>query len=274
MQFRAVVKKIAPPRMWAALLAIRATVHRVFKYDNYDATSYWKKRATSCEGEERVLWRNQQYNHLYRDLQREVLKGFTELSTDLLVLDIGCGTGIVSKMITELNPYATVDAIDFHEMIEIAKEQNPSDRINYMISSAEDYFISDKKYHLIVSSACLSSMRDIAKMKKAVANAVRMVDENGTILMMDHFHKWNFLARAKFSSQDMIELMSAHGFKTCLKSGVLFWPYREWLANSTRSGSDLEQKFNQGERILAKLGRHFWADYKILAFRKRMRDSS
>jgi 2-polyprenyl-3-methyl-5-hydroxy-6-metoxy-1,4-benzoquinol methylase len=184
------------------------------------------------------------------------------------VLDIGCGIGIVARMLADLCPFATIDAVDFDEMVSIARTENPHQRIVYVASAAEDYLASNKDYDLILSSGCFSAIRTLRKLEQSMANAAAMLGRGGIIVMIDPFHRWNFLARAKISSGEVVQLMQAKGLRLVHRSGVLFWPYRELLANSQISGSELHRKFRTGERLLAILGRHSWADYKILVFKR------
>jgi hypothetical protein len=92
--------------------------------------------------------------------------------------------------------------------------------------------------------------------------------------MMDPFHRWNYLCRAKYSSAEVVEFMRWLGFRLISRGGVLFWPYREWLANSAYSGKELGRRFAEGERLLNLLGAHFWADYKVLEFVRNRHDRS
>jgi hypothetical protein len=62
--------------------------------------------------------------------------------------------------------------------------------------------------------------------------------------------------------------MEKRGIRVLEKSGVLFWPFREWLAGSSMDDEILEKRFIMGEKILRMLGNHFWSDYKILVFKK------
>ena len=86
--------------------------------------------------------------------------------------------------------------------------------------------------------------------------------------MIDPFHRWNYLARAKYNTRNVVAFMEARGFTLEKKSGIIFWPYREFLASTKLSGEGLRQKYEQGEKILRMLGEHFWADYKVLLFKK------
>jgi len=241
---------------------------RLFQYHNYDSTNYWKQRA-SCAGELAVMWQNQKYNDLYRRLQSKIISKYVLcMISGQRVLDIGAGIGIVSKMICDINPNLQVDAVDFEEMMQIARSNLEYSNVNFISSAAEDFLQSNYKYNLILSSGCYSAIRNIKSLEKSLDNAVQMLDENGIILMIDPLHRWNYLARAKYNSQDVINYLSMKGLKISKKSGVLFWPFREWLAQSKMSDESLEKNFFLGEHLLRILGKHYWADYKILVFSK------
>ena len=62
------LKKIVPN----ALKTVLSKILKLFKYDEYDSSTYWKKRASE-EGQKAVMWRNQKYNELYRKLQKKIL---------------------------------------------------------------------------------------------------------------------------------------------------------------------------------------------------------
>jgi len=265
------LKKRLSPKQIAFLrnLALfMSEIKRCFVYSQYDYEVYWRRRAYGS-GQSRVLWTNEEYNQLFRELERDIIKPYVaDLRPGEHALDIGCGIGVVAKMMLEINPRILIDAVDFPEMIEVAKKENPAPQIQYIASAAEAYFNGHKKYRFILSSGCFSAIRDIEKMERAMDNCVRMLAPDGVILLIDPFHKWNYLARAKYSPRQVIRFMRARGCILIEKSGVLFWPYRVWLCNSNLRGEKLKRRFLQGERLLEILGKHAWADYKVLAFRK------
>lgn len=245
-------------------------IKRLFVHPQYDPRTYWKERAMEA-GQAKVLWGNEAYNQCYRKFQKELIGGFLpEIHSRLNVLDIGCGIGAVAKIVEQLHPQIYVDGIDFPEMIEIAKKVNPSERITYIATNAEEYSDADKTYDFIIASASLSAIRDLDKLRQTVRNCTGMLKPDGQVLMIEPFHRWKYLARARFSSGQMVALMDSLGFKLDAKSGALFWPYREWLANSDRPAEYVEKKFAQGERLLGILGKHLWGDHKILYFTRKM----
>lgn len=246
-------------------------LRRALVYRDYDAGAYWRQRAGE-HGEARVLWRNEAYNRCYRRRQQELIDVFLpEIEREYRVLDIGCGTGTVAAMLVQ-HPLIRVDALDFPEMIAAARAENPSPRITYIAGSAEEYADPHKRYDLVLSSACFSAIRDTDKLRRAIRNCAAMTVPGGRMLMLDPFHRWNYLARSKFSSRQVIALMDTLGFTCVQKSGVLFWPYREWLANSDLAPEEIEKHFRRGEKLLKLLGAHLWADYKTLGFVKTPRD--
>lgn len=244
-------------------------VKKLLFYSTYDSTAYWKKRS-NCENQAAVLWANEEYNNLYRAHQRVIITEYlNDGNSPQRILDIGCGIGVVAMMMAQVNLHARIDAVDFEEMVSIAKRKNSNQRIHYLASSAEEYCAGNEKYDLIVSSGCYSAIRDIKMLEVALANAATMVKQNGRIVMIDPFHRWNYLARAKYNSNDVMRFMNGKGLVLVKKSGVLFWPFREFLANSKLQGQKLKVRYEIGEKILGVLGKHFWADYKVLVFVKR-----
>ncbi len=258
------IKRLVP----RSVRAVLSHVKRMIVYRNYDSSKYWRDRA-SMPDQAAVLWLNQEYNELYRNDQRTIIEPWVKaLPSDASILDIGCGIGVVASMISSMRSDIHIDGVDFEEMIAVARLHNGGSNIRYVASSAEIFTGNGSKYDLIVSSGCYSSIRDIGDLKRALENGAYMLNSGGTLLLIDPFHRWNYLARAKFSSRDVISHLKRLNLHLLRKSGVLFWPYRIRLANSNLNGSELKAKYLRGERLLGLLGRHFWADYKILIFRK------
>lgn len=258
------IRKVLPS--WA--LAILYRIRRLLIYDRCDSSEYWRSRA-SYPGQSAVMWKNQEYNNLYRKIQYDFLRPYvTSLPSNARVLDVGCGIGIVSEMMLSMNRRITVDAVDFQEMIEVAKSRVCHERIRFIASPVESYYLGESTYDMVLSSGCYSAISDIQKLEKAMANGAKMLKPGGFMIMMDPFHRWNYLARAKYGTKDVIQFLDRYNLVIEVNSGALFWPFREWLANSKYTGQVLENRFYLGESLLATLGRRFWADYKILVFRK------
>ena len=252
---------------WAGIYPVARRVRLVLgPYSGNDLSNLWKQRA-SRPGQTGVMWQNDEWNMLYRGEQEKVLRSLMEaLPRKARVLDICCGVGTVSGMMRRLNSQVEIDGVDFEEMISIARTLVP-EGVRFITSPAEDY-LTDTAYDLVVSSSALSVIKDATKMLRTIRNCAQMTKPGGTILMIDPWHRWRYLARARYSSRQICEIMAGVGFKLSWRSGIIFWPYRDWLANSNLAGETLKRRFEQGEKLLNLLGRNLWSDYKVLVFRK------
>lgn len=81
------------------------------------------------------------------------------------ILELGCGTGFLTKLVLEKYSGAFLDAVDIAEdMVEVARRKTGnSDRVNWFVSDALD-FKGEHEYQLIVSSSAfqwVESLRDL-----------------------------------------------------------------------------------------------------------------
>lgn len=248
----------------------RLVITTIRPYNDYDSSEYWRKRA-SDEGQTAVLWKNETYNRNYRKQQRNILvKYLKKQKKNASILDIGCGIGVVSEIILDIRSDLKIDAVDFPEMIDIAKNRL-YDRPNlvFIKSSAEDYK-SEKQYDLVLSSGCYSAIRNVQSFWKAIENGTEMVKSGGILLMIDPFHRAKILARVRVAGDEVIDFVISRGFTLLEKSGVLFWPFRMMLSNSFHSDNIIQKRFELGEQLMNKLGSYRFSDYKIIALKKKL----
>jgi 2-polyprenyl-3-methyl-5-hydroxy-6-metoxy-1,4-benzoquinol methylase len=82
--------------------------------------------------------------------------------SDINILDIGCGTGVITNLIALQHSNCSIDAVDFCDSIDYAKrfsQQNHIKNIQYHKSNFFE-FAPNKKYDLIISNGVLHHMPD------------------------------------------------------------------------------------------------------------------
>jgi malonyl-CoA O-methyltransferase len=95
------------------------------------------------------------------------------------VLEAGCGSGQLTRMLAMRFPRARIDAFDLSEaMIEIAGTRTgPSDRVRWFQSDFT-IFTAPLPYHLVISASSLHWAPDLGQ---AVANLARMLAPRGIL---------------------------------------------------------------------------------------------
>lgn len=95
------------------------------------------------------------------------------------ILDIGCGTGIYTKLLSQKFPQATIKALDLSDqMIEVAKQKFEKGKINFIIANAEKLNIN-QKFDLITSNAAFQWFSDL---KKMLERYKKLLKKKGCIL--------------------------------------------------------------------------------------------
>lgn len=93
------------------------------------------------------------------------------------VLDLGCGTGYLTRRLAERFPLARVVGIDLAPgMIAEAREQNQRTNIKYLVADGEQY--NDGQYDLIVANASLQWM----KVEKVFASVLKLLVPSGRFI--------------------------------------------------------------------------------------------
>ncbi len=241
------------------------------QYREYDTSDGWRKKA-SKDGWQAIYWHNEHYNRCFDAAQKRYLQFFLDrhqIGFEDPVLDIGCGIGRLCKFFSDLG-YQRVTGVDFPEMVEKAKTENDSDCITYIASPAQD-FLRDERFRFIISSSCFGVIRRRDFMFRAIENCTRMQRAGDVLLMIDPFHKNNYLAtsRARISGADIVAFVEERGYRLVEKSGMLFFPVKRLIEDKwDMNEKTVVRMFTFGERVMRVFSNYYLSDYKILGFEK------
>ena len=116
----------------------------------------------------------------------EILVSLVEKKDIDAVLELGCGTGLLTKKLTQKIRFKTYTAIDMVKECE-NYIRNISEKIEFIPDDIEN-FKSGKKYDLIISNASVQWVEDMESFLKNIKN---LLSDNG-IFIFSTFGKNNF----------------------------------------------------------------------------------
>lgn len=109
---------------------------------------------------------------------------YREIKPGSKVLDVGCGTGVLTKKIYDLN--CAVYGIDFSEkMLRIARERTPDARLYKCdFNDGLPAEITKEKFDYIISTYALHHLEDAAK-AKFISKLAGILNDGGKIIIGD-----------------------------------------------------------------------------------------
>ncbi len=121
-----------------------------------------------------------QYAHVQKKMANRLLQKALHQTTIEVrnILEIGCGTGYVTKQLVKQFPHATITAIDLAPgMIEVAKKKCDAKAVAYLCADIEKMEISSK-YDLVISNATFQWFNCF---QETVHELCKSLTENGVL---------------------------------------------------------------------------------------------
>jgi 2-polyprenyl-3-methyl-5-hydroxy-6-metoxy-1,4-benzoquinol methylase len=195
----------------------------------YCTAEYWDSKAVELEGDAVSMWVNNNLNRLYHDEQLMTLRKLLPNLQDRDVLDLGCGTGRLSRWLASQG--ARVLGIDFSERsIAIATRAsaggNPAHRTQSMFE------LEDRgRFDIVVSWGSITvACRTADDVRDVMRRLRRALRTGGRVVLLEPVHK-GFLHRVlAMDLSEFIGLMEESGFKVRSHLPMHFWPARLALA--------------------------------------------
>ncbi len=121
------------------------------------------------------------YAHVQREAAGWLLDSLSKQPAR--ILEIGCGTGNLTKLLVERFPEARIDALDFAEtMVEHARHKVAnSERVQFHCVDGESFIrTTAERYDLVVSNATLQWFNDLPA---TFGHLGRLVNDNGMVAL-------------------------------------------------------------------------------------------
>jgi len=242
----------------------RSLLQRLSYHPGNDNSEHWKSRATA-PGESAVWFKNEALNRCIRSAQFRILEPYLwKLPQGAHVLDLGCGTGVVTRHMLQVRSDLRIVAIDFPQMIDRARAESVQYQgVEWICQSATE-FKRFEQFDLVVSVGSISMIRHEPDFWQAIENVSVSVVRGGIVLLIDPFHTSNFLARVKVSPTNVRRSLQARGFNVDQHRGITFWPLREMISNTNTNSNWTERLYCLGEAVIALPGLDLLSDYKVI----------
>jgi SAM-dependent methyltransferase len=168
----------------------------------YHDSNYWDARASAREGMARSLWPSNVFNDVWDLRQRELIIRMLGDVRGRRVVDVGCGTGRMSRFFASAGAREVV-GVDFSpSTVVAAREETASIAPGLPITFAEGDVVAGLDHlgpgsfdDAIVLGCFSVACRDEASLERAMRNVGRLVRRGGRVLIMEPIHRSPLLRR-------------------------------------------------------------------------------
>jgi SAM-dependent methyltransferase len=242
----------------------------------YGAPSYWDSRASARRGMARSLWPSNTYNVLWDARQRSlILRALGDVSGRRMV-DVGCGTGRVTRWLAEDCGARQVTGLDFSPATVEAARDESSALVSSGLVRFEQADVVGRQagsnggaFDDAIVLGCFSvACRDRTSLEKAMINVAHLVRPGGRVLVLEPIHRSPLLRRVlDLGLEEWIACANRAGLDLVHADRMGFVPVRIVFSVRDLPAVVVAPVFGAGERLLdASPWLAPLADYKLLLF--------
>jgi 2-polyprenyl-3-methyl-5-hydroxy-6-metoxy-1,4-benzoquinol methylase len=194
---------------------------RINRQRIYPSVDYWNEKARLYEGSAVSMFANRRLNEIYEHDQLRFIDGALGQVAGRHVLDVGCGTGRLSRHLASRG--ATVTAFDFAPAaIDIARRLNGMLPISLSVRSVFEVNEVDAYDDIVVLGCLTIACRSREDFQDVLARLYRAIRPAGRLVMLEPFHR-GFLHRVlRISGDEAAEDLRMAGFVVTGRAALHF----------------------------------------------------
>lgn len=236
--------------------------NRLNRAEVYSRAEYWDAKAREHAGDAVSMWPNSHLNALYSEEQAKMLDHLLPLRLGMTVLDVGCGSGRMSRLLASRG--AMVLGVDFSpETVAVARSASEGPNPSYAVGSVFDLQAYRSFDAVMVFGVLTVACRDRDQLLRALCEIRATLGPNGQLLLWEPIHR-SFLSRVlKLSVADFLSCMHEAGFEVVACHPMHFWPARLLLSYVQWPAPITKAIYRIGQRVLRLVGPR-GGDYKAI----------
>jgi len=230
----------------------------------YSTPDYWNSKAQELDGDAISMWPNNNLNRHYHAEQLELLNRELPDVRGKEILDVGCGTGRISRYLASRG--ARVTGIDFSEcVIELARLASSDSSASYRVQSM--FELEDNRHFDFVFTwgSLTVAARNREELTDVMRRLHRSLKPGGRAFLLEPIHR-GFVHRVlNMNVDEFCNVMQVAGFRVERVREMHFWPMRFVLAFIPWPAFITTPLYLLGQGFMKLPGLRTMGDYKVIS---------
>jgi 2-polyprenyl-3-methyl-5-hydroxy-6-metoxy-1,4-benzoquinol methylase len=230
----------------------------------YSHPAYWDRKAAQSTGEATSMWPNNALNRHYHLEQTALLDTLLPAIDGWTVLDLGCGTGRISRHLAARG--ARVTGMDFStQAVVIARSKSSGNNPRFVVGSMFELEGEALYDAICVTAAITVACQNAGHVREVGRRLFQVLRPQGRLVLLEPIHR-GFLHRVlNMDASEFCAVLETTGFKDIQVRQMHFWPARLALAYVSWPTWITTPGYKLGQALMRCPGLRQLGDYKAIS---------